>query len=248
MEGHCSKCADPGFERCGTPKGHERKITLESEGDVEVYEVGSGDRVIVLCTDVFGFKYNNARLLADDYAERLPNTRVVIPDYLFGHYMDYRLSKEQFVPAFMTWIKTADPVRSVKVTNELVDHLLKNDKVTDIGIIGFCWGAPSVCSVLQRSEPELKAGVIAHPSRSQGFDPTLLRKPLHILAGDKDEAFPMSFVTKWTQEARPAGLVTFTEHKDCTHGFACRPTNEQEKVESQRAMQITVDYFQSKFD
>lgn len=74
----CPDCVT-GFIHSGTPKGAEVKI-----GGVNAYTVGPEDskRVIVIGTDIFGWRLVNARLLADEYASK--GFRVVIPDLFSG--------------------------------------------------------------------------------------------------------------------------------------------------------------------
>lgn len=74
----CADCVS-GFLQEGTPTGTEIKIA-----SLPVYAVGAEDapRIVVFGTDIFGWRFNNTRLLADEYAAR--GFRVLVPDLFDG--------------------------------------------------------------------------------------------------------------------------------------------------------------------
>ena len=74
----CPNCVT-GSVHSGTPKGTEIKI-----GGLDAYVVGdeSSDRIIVIAVDIFGWKFVNTRLLADEYASH--GFRVVLLDLFDG--------------------------------------------------------------------------------------------------------------------------------------------------------------------
>lgn len=70
-----SSCCTTGFRWEGTPKGHETKL-----GDNQAYVTGSNkDAAVLIIHDIFVWTLNNARLLADHYAEEADVT-VYLPD------------------------------------------------------------------------------------------------------------------------------------------------------------------------
>ena len=74
----CPECVT-GSVHQGTPTGTEVKL-----GGLDAYAVGSEDskRIIVIGVDVFGWKFVNTRLLADEYASK--GFGVFIPDLFSG--------------------------------------------------------------------------------------------------------------------------------------------------------------------
>lgn len=76
----CPDCVK-GYVHTGTPTGTEIKV-----GGVAAYAVGTEDaaRVIIIGADIFGWKFVNTRLLADEYAAR--GFRVIVPDLFNGAY------------------------------------------------------------------------------------------------------------------------------------------------------------------
>ena len=74
----CADCVS-GFVHEGTPLGKE--ISLAG---LQVYATGddASSRVIIFGVDVFGWRFVNSRLLADEYASR--GFHVLIPDLFNG--------------------------------------------------------------------------------------------------------------------------------------------------------------------
>lgn len=72
-----SDCCTKGFEWEGSPTGHVIPFPTTSN---QAYVTGSNDKAAVLLThDLFGWKYNNLRLLADHFAREIDAT-VYLPD------------------------------------------------------------------------------------------------------------------------------------------------------------------------
>ena len=70
-----SSCCFKGFAWNGTPKGKEGTLA-----DNKAYITGDNkDAAVLIVHDVFGWTLNNARLLADHYAEEAGVT-VYLPD------------------------------------------------------------------------------------------------------------------------------------------------------------------------
>lgn len=74
----CPDCIN-GSLHTGTPVGSETKV-----GGVNAYVTGdeTSSRIIIIGADIYGWKFVNTRLLADEYAAR--GFRVVVPDFFSG--------------------------------------------------------------------------------------------------------------------------------------------------------------------
>ncbi|KAL8684192.1 MAG: hypothetical protein Q9224_006532, partial [Gallowayella concinna] len=73
-----STCCISGFAWNGTPSGREGKSQ-----DINYYAAGDNkDVAILLLHDLFGWTFNNSRLLADHFAQEVDAT-VFLPDFLF---------------------------------------------------------------------------------------------------------------------------------------------------------------------
>lgn len=74
-----AECCTQGFKHNGKTTG-----SLATVGGLESYVVGAAngtDKVVVIFTDIFGHKFLNTQLLAEQFAEAL-KAQVVIPDIL----------------------------------------------------------------------------------------------------------------------------------------------------------------------
>lgn len=68
-------CCLQGFEWDGTPIGKETTFNEKN-----IYVIGSNpNAAILVVADLFGWKFNNIRLLADHYAKEA-NATVYVPD------------------------------------------------------------------------------------------------------------------------------------------------------------------------
>lgn len=69
------RCCISGFDWNGTPTGSEDELA-----GVKTYVTGGNtNRAILVIHDLFGWKFNNLRLLADHYAKEVDAT-VYLPD------------------------------------------------------------------------------------------------------------------------------------------------------------------------
>jgi hypothetical protein len=80
----CPDCVQ-GAVHDGKPTGHEEKLH-----GLDCYVAGppsgSPKAVVLFLTDVFGWKFHNSRVLADEYA-RKGQYKVVIPDVIPGTHL-----------------------------------------------------------------------------------------------------------------------------------------------------------------
>ena len=79
--GHGPCCA-AGSLHSGTPKGSEVKIHGVNAYVAKPSRNAAPKGIVVIITDIFGWKLPNSRILADKYAERL-NATVYVPDFMF---------------------------------------------------------------------------------------------------------------------------------------------------------------------
>lgn len=81
-----SSCCLKTFTWGGTPQGKEVKLANNDS-----YVTGDNkDAAVLIIHDIFGWKYNNVRLLADHYA-REANVTVYVPDFFDGWVVDWEL-------------------------------------------------------------------------------------------------------------------------------------------------------------
>jgi len=124
--------------------------------DLQIYQVGSGDKGIVVAEEVFGIDSGRLKHICDLLANAGFN--VVMPDFFRGDNMP---DNGDFT-RFGDWIKKFP---WSKVEQDLFGKavpLLEQNGAKSIGILGFCWGSWVVFHA--SSSDKIHAGVSAHPS------------------------------------------------------------------------------------
>ncbi|EJD49423.1 alpha/beta-hydrolase [Auricularia subglabra TFB-10046 SS5] len=231
----------------GTPTGKIEKI-----GGVDTYvALPEGDypkdKALLFLTDVFGYKFPNNQLLADDFARN--GFQVYMPDYLnddpitdtmFGN-PEWNIGRDWF------------PRHTKEFTRPVLDKViaaLKEKGVTSFGAAGYCFGA-RYCIDLAH-ENGVKSIVLNHPSLLEvpaDFEKLLQvsNVPLLINSCEVDQQFPPE-----SQEKTDALLgggkykpgYERTYWPGCTHGFAVRGdlSNPQIKAGKEGAFKASVEW------
>ncbi|KAI0667760.1 alpha/beta-hydrolase [Trametes maxima] len=253
----CPECVT-GTLHSGTPAGTETKI-----GGVDAYVVGPEDakRVILVGADVFGWKFVNTRLLADEYAAH--GFRVVVPDFFNGWQ----------VP---TWSLNAhDPSNPHKSLLRrfilapaalllLVPFVLRNlpsqvDTIaavaavlrtahgphTKLGFVGFCWGGRFAISQNARFD----ATAAAHPSLVR-FPAELggVARPfsLAVAADDADFGRAKAEETERILKGKGVEAVEVVVYEGVQHGWTTRAdlADERQRKARDDAVKQVVGWFE----
>lgn len=179
------ECCPPGSlgEAAAQNEGR-RGVEKATEKGLDYYEVGEGSDVIVLMTDVFGWKSGRHRIICDDLAEA--GFHVFMPDYFHG-------SPAAYVPEGPFKILTYLPemarvamqaplmvykIRSRFSAAKVVDRDILGDMLPTIrqqlgediklACFGFCFGGWVIGKAC--ASGEFACGVSCHPS----FQPEVL--------------------------------------------------------------------------
>lgn len=222
------KCCFMGFRHEGQPNGSLQEIfgleTYIAKPQVsqccKSSKVVCEDKYIVIVTDIYGHKFNNVQLIADELADKT-GFCVLVPDMLFGD----PVIKLDGSTNFQEWLNKHSPE---KTRNEAVQPFLQ--KLRDeknpsfVGVVGYCFGAKFV--IQQLAEDGLAdVGAIAHPSFVTIEEVAAITKdkPLLISAAETDSIF--------TEELRHQTEAKLKENGNCyqldlfsgvSHGFAAR--------------------------
>jgi len=138
---------DPACCEAGVPKpsNYNPKGQIINLGDLPLYQVGTGKKAIILCYDIFGWNEisKNVYTVADDIAG-LTGYTVVMPDFYRGDPWpigNFPPTSELEKRAFSAWKDgvASDIVCRKDVYERVLPHLYSK-KLTDIGVIGLCWG------------------------------------------------------------------------------------------------------------
>jgi dienelactone hydrolase len=201
-----SSCCLKHFAWDGSPSGHESTLAGNP-----TYITGSNpDAAVLYIHDALGWKFSNARLLADHFAQEA-NVTVFIPDFFGGERLDEAAIKEGRwgdidMPGFMK--RNAREVREPEIfacAREL------REKYQKLGTVGYCFGgwavmvcmvcSESICAVLMQEQrlgakehdpPLVDCVICAHPSwitkeDIDGYGST----PVQFLAPEIDTMFPL---------------------------------------------------------
>lgn len=222
-------------------------------------EDGSKTKTVVFLVDIFGWKFNNVRLLADNYAKA--GFTVYIPDVHEGDSLpiDFLDTVEPRLPQREARTMTEKATATAKTGATLGPWLLKHreavarpliegfiDKVryipgtNKVGVIGFCWGGRY--AILAGKKPfsgmegkGVDAVYACHPSLvAIPADFEELTVPTAFALGDADSLLGNKEVDQikslMEEKKSKEGLQSeVTIYQDQVHGFALRGDWESEK-------------------
>lgn len=197
-----SDCCFKAFYHEGKAEGIYKVI-----GGLDSYITGErfgNQRIIVIMTDIFGYKLNNVLLIADQLANSA-KIQVVIPDILDG---DWVVDKESYDRT--TWFGSHGPEITGPRIRTYLTNLRSEKSPKDLFGIGFCFGAKFVVEHLADGGL-LTAGAVAHPSLLTPEDIEKITKPILISTGDRDSSFHA--------DLRQETLKILSEKKDLRYQF-----------------------------
>jgi len=236
----CPVGSEPHLAATYTPIGTEEKL-----GELPIYTVGSGEKAIIFCYDIYGFNAGRTRLMCDQFAAA--GFLVILPDFFRG---DSKANYEGVAgpPEFVkkvTWDKV-----NADLTEQVYPYLERKG-AKSIGIIGCCWGG----------YVQFKASASGKINAGVGFHPSLLRKaetpeelaqgvtcPQLILPGgnDPEEVKEGGIVEKVLKEkfGDKARVKTFTDMK---HGWVPRGDLSDPNVarDVKEAMELAIEFFKA---
>jgi dienelactone hydrolase len=187
-------CCLKGFEWNGTPSGKTGRI---SGSDNETYIAGdeNTDAAVLIVADLFGWTFNNIRLLADHYAREAKVT-VYAPDFFGGEVIPSDLLvNEQWEKIDLAGFLQRNSREARE--NEIFEFAKAlRGKYKKVGAVGFCYGGWAVYRLgAKEHQPPLVDCITAgHPS--------LLTKK------DIDEvAVPVSYVIPFCLKDSPCSAT-----------------------------------------
>ncbi|KEF62921.1 esterase/lipase [Exophiala aquamarina CBS 119918] len=181
-----ASCCLKGFEWNGTPTGKTGRV---AGVDNDTYIAGdeTTDAAVLLIADLFGWTFNNIRLLADHYA-REAGVTVYAPDFFGGEVIPADLLvNEEFdkcdLPGFLQ--RNGREARE----NEIFAFAKAlRAKYKKVGAIGFCYGGWAVYRLgAKEHQPPLVDCISAgHPSLLIKKDIDEVAVPVQMLAPEID--------------------------------------------------------------
>ncbi|RLV95680.1 Protein AIM2 [Spathaspora sp. JA1] len=192
----------------GTPIGKHVEVA-----GLDTYVVGESDKIIVILTDVYGNRFNNTLLIADELSRK--GYKVLIPDIL---------KNDPITPEhdFAEWRAN----HTNEITSPIVDGFLAklkkelNPKFL-VGI-GHCFGAKFVIQQLAEGK-YLDAGAVAHPSFVTIEEVKDIKRPILISAAETDPIFPAELRRQTEDELLKLGVrYQLDLFSGVVHGFAVK--------------------------
>jgi dienelactone hydrolase len=256
----CPPNSAPYLQASGTPSG----VVIETDFSFYITGDKAGHRKgILLIPDVYGWNGGRTRLIADSFAEQGYYT--VVPQILTPA-LDGGTDGDGLPPDFDFATKAAShfvpymagfdyPTFSAKFKAAFL--LFKAAGVDQIGLIGFCWGGWLLCQILADPEmpPEIKAGVIAHPSvhlegmvfgRNASELVAKVQRPILLLpaGNDPDRYRAGGDIFEPLKAAQPDSDVDL-HFSEMTHGWVPRGDLSDPSVEAcvDMAMKASFEYF-----
>ncbi|RCK64765.1 Protein AIM2 [Candida viswanathii] len=205
-------CCFKKFDHEGVYKGGYQEVA-----GLDSYVIGEpSDNVIVILTDIYGYKFNNARLLADDLNE-LTNLQVIIPDILLGDPVDpVGVFKRE------EWFAKHHPGITSPIVTDFLTKLREEKHPKKVFGIGYCFGAKFVVQNLGNGGL-LDVGAVAHPSLLTVEEIDGISNPVLISTGEADAAFGPELRTQTIESLSKSGVRFQVDiFQGATHGYAVK--------------------------
>jgi len=231
----------------GTPVGKIEKINgVETYITLPEGQYKKDTAILFLC-DIWGMRFPNSQLLADDYARN--GYATYIPDYL----NDDPITEAMFNPATGPSQEWADRHKA-EHTRPPLDAVIKGLKehgITTFGAAGYCLGGRYAFDLA--FDHVINVAVIAHPAQLKA--PADLERyastctaPLLINGCEVDRQFPIAAQTQADEllgngKFKPGYSRTYSP--GCSHGFAVRGDPKDPRVieGKERAFKASIEWF-----
>ncbi|KAH3667197.1 hypothetical protein OGAPHI_002846 [Ogataea philodendri] len=194
----------------GEPKGEFTKI-----GNFGVYKTGSAsDKVLAIFPDIYGYRLNNVKLIADRFAENL-GIQVFILDLFDEDPITEKSDRG-------AWLTKHSPDKKTPLVKEFLAEVKKTLSPKFLAAIGYCYGAKFVFENLTK-DSLLDVGAVAHPSFTQVSDVESLEKPLVISLAEHDEYFSDDLRAKTLEILQKKNIrYQIDLYSGTSHGFSVR--------------------------
>jgi len=253
----CADCVS-GAVHEGTPTGTE--ITLAG---LPTYAVGdeASKRIVIFGHDIFGWKFVNTRLLADEYAAR--GFRVLVPDLYDGYEVpQWTLSARDPVNESLSLfqrvfarplslfvlvpfvLRNSQASQNTKISG-LVAHLRAAQPDAKLGFVGFCWGGRYAITL----NGLFDATVSAHPSLVKyPVELENVSKPISFALAATDHGYGAERGRDTEKRLKERGLteVEVVIYEGVQHGWTIRGDlrDEKKKEARDRARDQAIQWFE----
>ncbi|KAJ3119269.1 hypothetical protein HK098_005622 [Nowakowskiella sp. JEL0407] len=253
VTGGLSACCVTGFLDRGVPAGTETKL-----GSLDCYLARANpssetpsENAILMLSDAFGWKLNNARLVADAYANE--GFDCYLPDFHSGSSISTELlststgssslfSSVQLVfkyvkamPSLLSWLPAHNPEVTFPLLDIALTELREKIGVKKLAAFGYCWGG-RYAILLGGANPKVEAVVAFHPSLVQfPKDVEEIKVPSSFQLAESDVFFSSARVSQ-TETILKTNLEKYEVvlYKGTSHGFSMRGNEMYELIKKAR--------------
>ncbi|PYI12668.1 alpha/beta-hydrolase [Aspergillus sclerotiicarbonarius CBS 121057] len=239
-----SSCCLKGFRWTGTPTGQETTLA-----GINTYQTGTNPQIAILIIhDLYGWKFNNTRILADQLAEEVGAT-VYVPDFFGGESLPLEILQDEKrwaevdIPGFMS--KNTKTIREPEIF-ACARSLRFEHKYGSIGALGFCFGGWGVFRLGAKDVALVDCISTAHPTFLEETEIREVGVPVQILAPEYDEQFTEELKTLCNAVIPGLGVgYDYQFFPGLRHGFATRGDDreEGERAGMERAKEVVVLWF-----
>jgi len=199
------------------PKGEVVRVV-----DLNIYSVGTNnsDLSIIVFYDIRGFNISQTRVFCDRLAAEY-HVRVVMPDFFRGAVAPANLSGlETWLAGVGTWSQVSNDLRNIH------SWLLSSPPTTQIGLIGFCWGALQVVRGCSNLSTLFFTGVSIHGSQLTADEVRQLQKPVFFIAASNDPPLQPNISSVIDEANIEVGKqCEYKTYSNMRHGFAAAGAN-----------------------
>lgn len=195
---------------------------------------------------VIGHKFNNAQLLADQFAAN--GYFVVMPDLFEGDPISLNRPADFDI---MKWLTQGSngvghtPDKVDPIVEKTIKHMKSELGVKKIGSVGYCFGAKYVARFMTGGKG-IDVGCMAHPSFVDAEEVKALTGPLSIAAAETDEIFPTEKRRETEDLLKDMSIpYQISLYSDVVHGFAVRAdlSDKKAKYAKEAAFMQHVQWF-----
>ncbi|RKL44121.1 hypothetical protein BFJ72_g3854 [Fusarium proliferatum] len=214
-----SDCCLKGFQWKAKPKGRNNTVA-----ELNCYVSGTNkDVAVIIVHDLFGWTFNNTRILADHLAQEV-NATVYVPDFFGGEVVPTeilfdksRMGEFDLGAFFKRNSKTVRRPELVRFAETL------RSSFSRIGAVGYCFGGWAVFNLGAKELSLVDCISTSHPSFLEKEEIANIGVPIQILAPEFDPQFTPE-LKAYANEVLPMTGVAYDYQyfPGLEHGFAIR--------------------------
>ncbi|KAL9582742.1 MAG: hypothetical protein Q9212_003125, partial [Teloschistes hypoglaucus] len=184
-----SQCCISGFAWDAKPRGKEDKL-----GGIDAYITNTPENkeiAIMIVADIFGWTFDNTRILGDHFAKDVGAT-VFVPDFYDGEV----IPKETLMDPekrkgfdFAGWAARHSKEKRGPTIFEAARALKRDLGFKKVGAVGYCYGGWAVFQLGAKDVNLVDAISTAHPSILTPSEISAVAVPTQILAPEHDPQF-----------------------------------------------------------